>query len=326
MVKSKVLLVGAAGETGRCILDGLLEYGQDDVIALVRPASLEKASVQKLKQRGVEVRVGDIGDPIDTLVKTLGDIDTLISILPPGGQLAQVALADAAKKAGVKRYIPCGFITVAPPGGVMTLRDDKEVVYQHIRRIGLGYTFVDCGYWYQISFPKLPSGRLDDKILLPITSIYGTGEVKNGITDERDIGRYVARIIHDERTLNKYVFFFGAVVSQHETIELLEELSGEKIERKYVSAEELESQIAESKKTIAANPDDRWATIGLYGGEYNYSKFIRGDNTPEYAKYLGYLDASELYPDFKPIGWREFLVDLLAGKTERPYPDGINLG
>ena len=51
-----------------------------------------------------------------------------------------------------------------------------------------------------------------------------------------------------------------------------------------------------------------------------YSKYVRGDNNPEYAKYLGYLDARELYPDFTPVSFKEFLEDVLAGGMKRPYP------
>jgi hypothetical protein len=51
-----------------------------------------------------------------------------------------------------------------------------------------------------------------------------------------------------------------------------------------------------------------------------YSKYVRGNNTPEYAEYLGYLSAAELYPDFKPIAFRGFLEELLDGKAHRPYP------
>jgi hypothetical protein len=58
----------------------------------------------------------------------------------------------------------------------------------------------------------------------------------------------------------------------------------------------------------------------LYTLEYMYSKYVRGENTPEFAEYLGYLSAEELYPDFKPIAFREFLEELLDGKAHRPYP------
>jgi hypothetical protein len=53
--------------------------------------------------------------------------------------------------------------------------------------------------------------------------------------------------------------------------------------------------------------------------DYDYSKYVRADNTPAYAKYLGYLDARELYPDFQPITFRDFVGELLGGKLEMPY-------
>jgi hypothetical protein len=33
--------------------------------------------------------------------------------------------------------------------------------------------------------------------------------------------------------------------------------------------------------------------------QYMYSCGVRGDNTPEHAAYLGYLDAKDMYPDLK---------------------------
>lgn len=55
--------------------------------------------------------------------------------------------------------------------------------------------------------------------------------------------------------------------------------------------------------------------------EYNASKYIRRDNTPAMGKYLGYLDARELYPDFEPISFERFVDELVEGKGERPYEE-----
>lgn len=49
------------------------------------------------------------------------------------------------------------------------------------------------------------------------------------------------------------------------------------------------------------------------------SKYFRRDNTREVAKYLGYLDARELYPDFKPISFTEYIDELLDGTAKKPY-------
>ena len=79
--------------------------------------------MSELKAKGVEIRLGDATDEIDALVPILKDIDIVISAIDAGSQLSQMNLVDAAKRAGVKRFVPCAFITVAPPGGIMDLRD-----------------------------------------------------------------------------------------------------------------------------------------------------------------------------------------------------------
>lgn len=55
------------------------------------------------------------------------------------------------------------------------------------------------------------------------------------MTDLRDVGRYVARIVADPRTLNKIVFAYSELATQNQVYNLLEELSGETIERHNVS-------------------------------------------------------------------------------------------
>ena len=115
------------------------------------------------------------------------------------------------------------------------LRDQKEVVYNHVLKHHLPYTFIDVGFWHQISFPRLPSGRSDYAALVPITNIYGDGTAPNLLTDEQDVGRFVSRIIKDERTLNKKVFTYSDELSSNQIFDIMERVSGEKLERKYVS-------------------------------------------------------------------------------------------
>ena len=61
--------------------------------------------------------------------------------------------------------------------------------------------------------------------------------------------------------------------------------------------------------------------VVIWKAQYAHSKYVRRDNQPKVAKELGYLDARELYPDFKPISFREFLAELLDGKIKQPYSD-----
>jgi hypothetical protein len=50
-------------------------------------------------------------------------MDTVISAISASGLSAQISLANAAKVAGVKRFLPCCYSTVIPPGGILGLRD-----------------------------------------------------------------------------------------------------------------------------------------------------------------------------------------------------------
>ncbi|KAJ7024454.1 hypothetical protein C8F04DRAFT_1131378 [Mycena alexandri] len=321
MTVQRVLLLGATGETGGSILQGLLTDTESfEVHALVRPSSATKPAVKALADRGVNIRVADIEGPIEDLVDVLSGVDVVISAVSSETELAQIQLATAAKEAGVKRFIPCAFITIAPPGGVMALRDRKEEVYQHIRKLYLPYTIIDVGYWYQISFPTIPSGRVDYAATIkPNVTIHCGGKASNTLIDLKDIGRFVARIIKDPRTLNKSVLAYGDVLSENEIFEIMERLSGETIERNHVTPQEIIAERAQCAAALEADPKSRFAHMMATIQDYNYSKYVRGDNTPQYAAYLGYLDARELYPDFRPKGFEEFIHDVLNGKGEQVY-------
>lgn len=108
-------------------------------------------------------------------------------------------------------------------------------MYNHIKKLWLPYTIVDIGWWYQIAFPRLPSGKADYVAMGIADEILGGGNVPSAITDLRDIGRYLAKIIVDERTRNKMVFAYNTVMTQNQIYDLMEEISHEKLERNYVS-------------------------------------------------------------------------------------------
>lgn len=64
--------------------------------------------------------------------------------------------------------------------------------------------------------------------------IIGDGNMPTALTDLRDIGRYMALIINDERTLNKKILAYNLVSTQNQIYSLMEEISEEKVDRNYV--------------------------------------------------------------------------------------------
>ncbi|KAL2697967.1 hypothetical protein AAEP93_010677 [Penicillium crustosum] len=317
-VKQKVLLLGATGETGTSILKGLQESGNFDIEVLVRPTSANKPSVQKIQEQGIKTWCIDLSESSD-LISALTGVDVLISAIGPQDVLQQKKLFQAAKQAGVKRVVPCAFITVAPPNGAMLVRDEKEEVYNDIKFLGIPYTIIDVGFWYQISFPIVPSGKVDYASVIPSNTIHGDGTAPNLLTDLRDIGRFVARIISDDRTLNKYVYTFGDILTEKEIYRIAEELSGEKLESTPMSTEQIEDGVAQAKAAFSQDPQDPMKRMFLYLSEYKYSKYVRKDNTPAYAEYLGYLNARNLYPEFTPLSFRDFFAEVLDGKGRKVY-------
>lgn len=137
----------------------------------------------------------------------------------------------------------------------------------------------------------------------------------------RDIGRYVAAIITDIRTLNKYILAYDEVWKPNDVYEAFEQISGEKIPREYVTEKELRRQLADAEEIIVRDPKDFRGTLGKVSAQYALSWGVRGDNTPEYAKFLGYLTSKELYPELKYRTLREYLHEVLEGNANAVYQD-----
>jgi hypothetical protein len=161
---------------------------EQELTCFVRSSSKDKATTKELKNRGIKVVVGDLNDPIKTLVTHLQHIDTVICSISPLALKDQIPLIEAAVKAGVKRFVPCDFGTPCARG-VLDLRDVKESIHDLILRHHLGFTFIDVGFWYQASIPRVPSGRFDTAIFMAANEIYAGGSMPNMLIDVRDMGK-----------------------------------------------------------------------------------------------------------------------------------------
>ncbi|KAK0392852.1 hypothetical protein NLU13_2346 [Sarocladium strictum] len=311
--KLSVVVVGGSGETGRSIMAALLALpDQFTVTALARPSSVSNSVFQDFAKLGAIVKPADAQDK-DALVPVLTGADVVISCIQLYHAATQNPLIEAAHEAGVKRFVPSFWATACPPGGVMQLRDAKEASLNTIKALYLPYTVIDVGWWLQISIPLVPSGKLDSVVTAPAREIVGDGSARTAVTDQVDIGRFVARIIADPRTLNKQVFAYGQVTSQNDIFAAVERHTGETIPRTYLTAEQAEEIIGKAAEAIAANPEDISQVITRAVTEYKVSCGIRGDNEPGRARYLGYLDARELYPDLKTKSVDEFVKELVEG-------------
>ncbi|KAL0930608.1 isoflavone reductase family protein [Colletotrichum truncatum] len=313
----KVAVLGATGATGSSIINALLEAGSFSITALVRPGSLARQANRDLEAKGVTILSFDLSAPVEESAQKLEGHDILLAAISIPATAEQIPLATVAKAAGIKRFVPCFYAPIAPPKGVVALRDIvsfvvgilKEDVLNHVKKIHLPYTAIDIGWWFQFTLPRLPSGRLDASVSGLVNVIPGDGNVISAFTDNRDFGKYVARIIADPRTLNKLVFAFSEMKTLNQIYDLLERLSGEKIPREYDGHKILAKLASLGPGPIDPNSED-YFTQAVH--QYWYSWAVRGDNNVEYARYLGYLIGHELYLDMKLTSFEDYIRELLA--------------
>lgn len=83
---------------------------------------MEKPAVQSLKARGVKIVAADLQGSHNELVDILKGVDIVLSTIHYQSLNDEIFLSNAAKAAGVQRYVPCFWATVGPRG-IMQLRD-----------------------------------------------------------------------------------------------------------------------------------------------------------------------------------------------------------
>lgn len=184
-------------------------------------------------------------------------------------------------------------------------------MHDYIKELGLGYTFIDVGWWMHLVCPE---GTHSPSWFGPQSyEIYGSGDRKIILTEPDAIGKYVARIIANERTLNQYVMIWEDELTLLEAMIICEQQSGEeellKSRRVYVSFKEMQQRATRYKEEYLQSPNEA-AHIGRVSSEYYISGHFLGENSLENAKALGALDVRELYPDIVPIKFVNFAKKL----------------
>jgi uncharacterized protein YbjT (DUF2867 family) len=153
----------------------------------------EKPSARALAERGVEVVRGDLDDraSLDRAAKgTYGVFsvqDPWLHGVPK--EIAQgIALADAAKAAGVRHFVYGSVGTAERKTGVPHF-ESKGTIERHVEKIGLSWTFIRPAFFMDSLVPSLESrARLIWGALF--TGLGGKGRLQ--LTAVDDIGRLAA--------------------------------------------------------------------------------------------------------------------------------------
>jgi NmrA-like family len=162
----------------------------------------------------------------------------------------QFPLADAAKKAGVKLFVPSEFgnPTEGKTGGMWSI---KDAVKKYLVKIDLPYAqffngaFID---WFLVNHPE--HGAFDwprDKVV-----IKGTGNTPISWTTQTDVARYVVYVLTKlapDLLRNATFAIEGERKTLNEIVEDYQAHTGKKLDISYESREFLE-------KAVKEHPDD----------------------------------------------------------------------
>jgi hypothetical protein len=92
------------------------------IISFTREASLNSPANQRLQDKGVSIVSYDLSGPHATLVDQLKNMDVLISCITWEHLEDQITWIEAAKEAGVKRFVPSEWVGPAPKG-IINIKD-----------------------------------------------------------------------------------------------------------------------------------------------------------------------------------------------------------
>ena len=289
-----ILVVGPTGNLGPHIVKALVDKGHQ-VSALMRTSSINDPSkTEPLQEQGVALIEGSLEDQ-ESLKKACQGKDVVISCAGADQIMNQVNLAKAAAVAGVERFVPSefGVDPYVTDEDSCDLFNIKRAAQEQIKELGIGFTPIYTNGFME--FWATGFGQLGPQSPPQQVQVYGDGQAKAQVTALSDIGKYTAEIIEDPHTINKEILVSTNSASQHEMIDLWEELSGQQVTKEYVTAQQLDDII-----NASTTPDTMMTRIFT---QLHRSVWIKEEASRERE---GVLNAVERYPDVEPIGLREY--------------------
>ena len=141
-----ILVIGATGNQGGGLVGHLLTSKDWHVRGLTRSPQSEKA--QALAARGVEIVTGDMDDvaSLDAAMQGAYGVFSVQDQAPEDDPMHEarqgIAVADAAKRAGVSHLVYTASCGAKEPDRGVSYWDAKLEVIAHIRRLGIPYTIL----------------------------------------------------------------------------------------------------------------------------------------------------------------------------------------
>lgn len=290
MNKKHVAVIGATGQIGTPLTNGLLTLGHDVTVITRERNARNSAKLAQFEKQGAKiVECADMYD-VDAMANILQGIDTLVASVPGSKEIIQksepIWLA-AAVKAGVERFVPTEFgsHTQAVEMGDGEIFDQKKRFHDLLMNSGIGWTLYYNGGIFDYFLPNL---RFFRKI-----TTFGNLELPIYTHDIEDIGYLAAMAVTDERTINKCVQVdFNALTQNEMLAQIKQNWPNYPFEYEHFSSEyitEMKENSGDEITSKKGNETDkeRWGI--------NYVNYVI-DKLAAFTEQT--LRASDLYPDY----------------------------
>ena len=275
-MKNKVLVVaGAAGKLGRLVIKSALEDPAVRVRALVRDA--KKADVASLAGDRVELFEIDVAAASPSLrAEAVRGAFAVVSTLQGGPDViidAQLALLEAAKAAGARRFIPSDYSynVFDLPAGVNVNSDWRRTFAEKARAHAtpdfevvhvLQGIFADA---YVLGFLGVFDAQKG------VARYWGDGTTPIDWTTWEDTARFTAAAALDDRKVPERLFVSGDRMNMLDFVKTWEKVHGRKLVVEPLGS--LEALAKETERRLAAEPGNMFAWLplmyarGVFGGQ-----------------------------------------------------------
>jgi uncharacterized protein YbjT (DUF2867 family) len=290
-----VLLAGATGMLGNRIAGHLLDQPDVALRLLLRAAPTagtgKARAVDTLVARGAQVVTGDVTDP-GTLDAATRGIDVVVSALQGGPDIivdGQIALAQAAARNGVRRFLPSDFaidLFAAPEGAPQF--DMRRRADSAIDALPLQVVHVLGGGFMDMMLDPDTAGLID--LAAGTVLVWGTGDEAFNLTTVEDTARFTAALATDPADVSGVRYVSGAETTFNAIIDETERITGSPLTRTVAGN-------TEDLRRITAAADDPWSVVMPW---YLLSMLTIGPFP---------TTDNDRYPDAHPTGLRDYLLD-----------------
>ncbi|ORX91311.1 NAD(P)-binding protein [Basidiobolus meristosporus CBS 931.73] len=208
-----IAVAGGLGSFGSKIVQALLDQGYPQVKVLTRKN-------QSHPNPNVTVVAVDYADT-KSLINALTGVDVVISALNDYATLGpQLALIEASKITGVKRFVPSEYVTDTTEKNEPVWEPSRSLV-NSLKESGLPYTIYQNGLFME--YVMSPMFGID--VSTGSITLYGSGNTKVDITSAKDVARFIAYTIGDTKSENRTYHVAGERLTMNEIVSELVEVT-----------------------------------------------------------------------------------------------------